>query len=107
MPCQEPPIGGQVTAIAPAVTAVSCCEVTPASRVNGTAYPPRECRTLPVLVRHARSGVPVVSRSRSSRVSAVPLTRTSGSKGHYRHIVSAAVLDLKFLYEVAAQWEGP
>ena len=68
MPREKPPIGGQVAAVAPAFTAVSCCEVTPASRVNG-AFPSRGCRTLPVLVRHARSGVPSCPDPEFARVS--------------------------------------
>ena len=78
MPRQKPPIGSQIAAVPPASTTVSCGEVTPASRMNG-AFPSRGRRTLPVLVRHARSGVPVVSRSRSSHVSAARRMRTSES----------------------------
>src|SRR5712692_734238 len=45
----------------------------------------------------------VVSRFRSSQALAAPLMRTSESKGHYQHYDCSAVLDLKFLHELAAR----
>ncbi len=56
MPGEEPPVSREIAAVA-ALTAVSRGEVAPASRVNG-GLPTRERRAVPVLVRHARSGVP-------------------------------------------------
>ena len=57
MPGQQPPVSGQVTAIAPALTAASCYGIAPAPRVTD-GFPRRGCRIVPVLIRHARSGVP-------------------------------------------------
>ncbi len=57
MPGQKAPISGQIAAVAPTLAAMSRREAAPASRMNGR-FPSRDGRALPILVRHARSGVP-------------------------------------------------
>src|SRR5580658_4985956 len=57
IPRKQPPIGGQIAAVAPPPTAMSGREITPTPGVRGL-FPSRERRALPILIRHARSGVP-------------------------------------------------
>ena len=57
MPGQDPPIGSQIPAIARTLAAVSRRKAAPASWMD-ERLPSGDGRALPILVRHARSGVP-------------------------------------------------
>src|SRR5271165_3903607 len=64
--------------------------------VDETGRASREAPNVPVVLRP-------VPRFRGSQALAATLMRTSESKGHWRLYDSSAVLNLKFLHELAAQ----
>src|SRR6516225_7321056 len=58
MPRQKTPIGGEITAVGPALAATRRCKIGPASRVNNGLAPRGRLSDLAALFAHARSGVP-------------------------------------------------
>src|SRR5207237_10841235 len=70
---QQAAISGQITAVAPASAAMGRGKVTAAPRMNGGVAPSRGRSDLPILFRHARSGVPS-SVASSHDITALGLT---------------------------------
>src|SRR5262249_25436444 len=96
MPCQQAAIGGKIAAVTPAFAASRRRKTAAAPRVNESFAPSRGRSDLPVLVGHARSGVPSsVASSDDNAADRINAPQSTTPAGERNRRISRRILTRK------------